>query len=51
MSHFDIHEVKEPIKAEYKRQIFIWARKSNHFIPGVSNWEALNIEWDVLNHK
>jgi hypothetical protein len=49
-SHTDIQEVKEPIEAKYKRQVFAWAGRPNKFIKGETNWRALNTIWNILNH-
>jgi hypothetical protein len=52
-SHLDIEEVKEEIDPKYKRQIAEWAGKKSVILNGkfnVTNWEALDAIWDVLNH-
>jgi hypothetical protein len=48
-SHTDIKEVKEEIDAGYKRQIFEWSKKKSFFIKERTNWEFLNVMWNVLN--
>jgi hypothetical protein len=47
--HQNVLEVKEEIDPEYKRQIAAWAKKKNFIFKSYTNWEALKLEWDVLN--